>query len=50
MRQIPPRNLISWTSPLARALEGAAVGETVELELGETLEPISLLAIRSCEN
>ena len=46
----PSKNLISWTSPLARALEGAVVGETVELKLGETLEPIAILAIRSCEN
>ena len=46
----PSKNLISWTSPLARALVGAVVGETVELELGEALEPISILAIRSCKD
>ena len=46
----PSKNLISWTSPLARALEGAVVGETVELKLGETLEQIAILAIRSCGN
>ena len=43
----PTKNLISWTSPLARAIEGAGVGETVDLELGDTIEPISILTIRS---
>lgn len=46
----PTQNLISWTSPLARAIDGAAIGETVELELGVRVEAISILGIRGDED
>ena len=45
----PTKNLISWTSPLARAIEGAEIGETVELQLGDKTEPITIMAIKSFE-
>lgn len=40
----PKAGLIAWTAPLARALDGAKVGEVVELEGGRD-ETISILAI-----
>ena len=40
----PKAGLIAWTAPLARALDGAKVGEEVELEGGQN-ETISILAI-----
>ena len=46
----PAKNLISWTSPLARAIDGATIGETTELQLGDTPEPISILAIKGSED
>jgi transcription elongation GreA/GreB family factor len=41
----PATGLIAWTSPLARALEGARVGETVELNVAGRVEAISVIAI-----
>jgi transcription elongation GreA/GreB family factor len=41
----PAAGLIAWTSPLARALEEAAPGDTVELQAGGRLEPIDVLAV-----
>jgi transcription elongation GreA/GreB family factor len=41
----PSAGLIAWTAPLARALKGARVGETVELEAGGGVEPVTVLAI-----
>ena len=40
----PKAGLIAWTAPLARALDGAKVGEVVDLEGGRD-EPITILAI-----
>jgi len=41
----PAQGRIGWTSPLARALDGAAPGETVELGA----EPIEILAVAAGE-
>jgi transcription elongation GreA/GreB family factor len=41
----PSAGLIAWTAPLARALDGARPGETVELEIGGRLETVTVLAI-----
>ena len=41
----PATGLIAWTAPLARALEGAEVGDVVELEAGGRREPIIVVAI-----
>jgi len=41
----PPAGLIAWTAPLARALEGAEPGESVELEAGGRRETITVLSI-----
>jgi transcription elongation GreA/GreB family factor len=41
----PAAGLIAWTAPLARALEGAQVGETVELQAAGRVEAISVIAI-----
>lgn len=43
----PARGLIAWTAPLARALDGAAAGETVEFETGGRAEEINVTAIRA---
>ena len=40
----PKAGLIAWTAPLARALDGAKVGEDVELDGGRD-ETITVLAI-----
>lgn len=40
----PKAGWISWTAPLARALDGAKVGDDVELE-GRRNETITILAI-----
>ena len=42
----PRAGLIAWTAPLARAIEGAKVGEEVEVELGKG-ETVTVLAISS---
>jgi transcription elongation GreA/GreB family factor len=41
----PAAGLIAWTAPLARALEGAQVGETVELKVAGRVEAVSVIAI-----
>ncbi len=41
----PPAGLIAWTAPLARALEGAEPGESVELAAGGRRETITVLSI-----
>jgi transcription elongation GreA/GreB family factor len=43
----PPNGLIAWTAPLARALDGAEVGDTVEFGRAERSEPIEIIAIDS---
>ena len=40
----PKAGLISWTAPLARAIDGAKVGEEVDLEGGRG-ETVTILAI-----
>ena len=40
----PKAGLIAWTAPLARAINGARVGEEVDLE-GERDETVTILAI-----
>ena len=42
----PASGLIAWTSPLARALEEAEAGETVEFSVGGRLQPLEILAVR----
>ena len=41
----PSAGLIAWTAPLARAVIGAQPGETVELEAGGRVEPVTVVAI-----
>jgi transcription elongation GreA/GreB family factor len=41
----PSAGAIAWTSPLARALEGAAPGDTVEFEVAGREEDIVVLSI-----
>lgn len=41
----PASGAIAWTSPLARALEGAAPGDTVEFEVAGRQEDIVVLSI-----
>jgi transcription elongation GreA/GreB family factor len=41
----PSAGLIAWTAPLARALRGAQAGETVDLEVGGRVEPVTVIAI-----
>ena len=43
----PEAGLVSWTSPLARALEQAEPGEIVEMEAGGRTVPIEVLAVES---
>lgn len=43
----PASGLIGWTAPLARALEGAEVGDVVELEAGGRREPMTIVAVAS---
>lgn len=43
----PENGLIAWTSPLARALEEAEPGETVEMEAGGRTVAIQVLAVES---
>ena len=42
----PTQGLISWISPLARALAGAKAGETIVLELPNRSEEFEILEIR----
>ena len=41
----PAAGFIAWTAPLARALEGAEVNDSVELDAGGRRETITVLAI-----
>src|SRR5262245_9323662 len=41
----PAAGLIAWTTPLARVLEKAEVGDVVELVAGGKREPITIVAI-----
>jgi len=41
----PAEGRIAWTSPLARALDEAEPGETVELEAGGKVETIEVLSV-----
>ena len=41
----PASGLIAWTSPLARALDGAEAGESVELAAAGRNEKIEILAV-----
>ena len=43
----PREKRVAWTSPLAVALDGAEVSETVQLKAGGLVEHIQLLAIRA---
>jgi transcription elongation GreA/GreB family factor len=40
----PKAGLISWTAPLARAIDGAKVGELVDLEVGDD-KTVTILAV-----
>lgn len=41
----PAEGRIAWTAPLARAIDGAEPGDTVEMEAGGRREPIAVLAV-----
>ncbi len=41
----PARGRIGWTSPLARALEGAEAGDAVELAAGDRRETVKVLDV-----
>ena len=41
----PPNGSIAWTAPLARALDGAEVGDRVEFDRTERGESIEIIAI-----
>ncbi|MDQ2859447.1 MAG: GreA/GreB family elongation factor [Pseudomonadota bacterium] len=41
----PPAGLIAWTAPLARALDGAEVGDVVDFEAGGRVEEIKVIAV-----
>ncbi|HEY5107699.1 MAG TPA: GreA/GreB family elongation factor [Caulobacteraceae bacterium] len=43
----PAAGLISWTAPLARALDGAVAGEDVEFQAGGKTERIDVLAVKA---
>ena len=46
----PAEGRIAWTSPLARALEEAEPGETVELEAGGRAEAIEVIGVLAADN
>jgi len=46
----PEAGLIAWTSPLARALDEAEPGETVELAAGGRTVPVAILAVEAGED
>jgi len=46
----PATGLIAWTAPLARALDGAEVGDVVEFEAGGRREPITVIAIAASDD
>lgn len=41
----PAQGLIAWTSPLARALDGASAGEVIDLETGQREETITVVSV-----
>jgi transcription elongation GreA/GreB family factor len=41
----PAEGLVAWTSPLARALDEAEPGETVEMEAGGRIETIEVIGV-----
>jgi len=43
----PAQGYLAYSAPLARALEEAEAGETVEFEAGGRIDPIEILSIRS---
>jgi transcription elongation GreA/GreB family factor len=43
----PESGRIAWTSPLARALDGAEPGDVVELAAGGRIVPVEVVAVRS---
>ncbi|MFD2239035.1 GreA/GreB family elongation factor [Aureimonas populi] len=45
----PPKGLIAWTAPLAKALEGGRVGEIIHFVGGGKDEPIEILAIETAD-
>lgn len=46
----PEDGRIAWTSPLARALDGAEPGETVELRAGGRSVPVTLIDVAPSED
>ncbi|HEV7820624.1 MAG TPA: GreA/GreB family elongation factor, partial [Burkholderiales bacterium] len=44
----PPRNRISWISPVARALTKAREGDAVTLRTPAGIEELDVLAVRYC--
>jgi transcription elongation factor GreB len=44
----PPRNRISWISPVARALTKAREGDAVTLRTPAGIEELEVLAVRYC--
>ena len=46
----PASGLIAWTSPLARALEGAQVGDAIELHAAGRDETVTVLAVTARDN
>lgn len=42
----PSQNRIAWTAPLAKALDGAEPGETVELDAVGRVHPIEIIGLR----
>ncbi|MEO8547699.1 MAG: GreA/GreB family elongation factor [Sphingomicrobium sp.] len=45
----PSDGRIAWTSPLARALDGAEAGETVELEAGGGVHAIEVVKVEALQ-
>ena len=46
----PATGKIAWTSPLARAIDGAEPGETAELAAGGRTEMIGIAAVAPLED
>jgi transcription elongation GreA/GreB family factor len=42
----PAQGRIGWTAPLARAIDGAQAGETVDLEIGGREETVKIIEVR----
>ena len=43
----PAHGRIAWSTPLALALQGARKGDVIELEAGERVEEVRILAVRA---